>query len=368
VQAVCYLLFFLPLRQRLSFNQRVSNTWWELWCFVQETWHHIPFRITGDALRSNENAILIGNHNAGVDFTVGVSVLSRATGIGCGRMMTMMKFVLQFVPMVGFTHRLQGSLFLRRNWEQDQRAIAGKLKEMEQGDFPRPFWIGIYPEGTRITEHKREESLKFAASRNLPLLQNVLLPRTKGFTFLVKSLPTAMNCLYDTTIAYGGKEMYVEDIFMSGGYKTEGVHVHVQRIEFSSLPQPVADQPAKEWDAALDKWLLDRFVIKDKLLTHFKEHGYFPGDVPPSHLAPHHRFTLIWAAWSLSFSFFLLWWFSSPMLFVVTGGLALFAIYTALSTPTPILNATECEAQHQIRLKAKEARAAMKAGAGIKEH
>ncbi len=32
VQAVGYLLFFLPLRQRLAFNQRMSNTWYIRQC------------------------------------------------------------------------------------------------------------------------------------------------------------------------------------------------------------------------------------------------------------------------------------------------------------------------------------------------
>jgi hypothetical protein len=57
---------------------------------------------------------------------------------------------------------------------------------MEDGTFPRPFWVGIYPEGTRITPKKWKESITFAAEKGLPQLNNVLLPRTKGFVFVAK--------------------------------------------------------------------------------------------------------------------------------------------------------------------------------------
>ncbi len=172
VQAIVWCLVFLPSKQRLAINQWLSNTWWEIFCFILEVWGDIPFVIYGDAIRDNrENAIMIGNHCAGsLDFASGVCFTARAKGIGTGRMMTMMKSSLQFVPTVGWTHVLQGSLFLKRNWESDQKGLTRKLNSMEDGTFPRPFWVGLYPEGTRITPNKWKESIKFAESKGLPVL------------------------------------------------------------------------------------------------------------------------------------------------------------------------------------------------------
>lgn len=127
----------------------------------------------------------IGNHTSTLDFTNGVVLTTKVDGLGCGRMMTMMKQSLQLLPTVGWMHTLQGSrkivfraishatyttsgsLFLKRNWEVDHKALDQKLKDMATGTFPRPFWIGVYPEGTRITPSKKEASHKFAEKRGM---------------------------------------------------------------------------------------------------------------------------------------------------------------------------------------------------------
>ena len=112
---------------------------------------------------------------------------------------------------------------MKRDWEKDNVAISAKLKDMEEGRFPQPFWIGVYPEGTRITPEKMKLSQEYARGKGgtfpsllllllmtmmfsnfffcddvgchsshsgamfclgLPILEYVLIPRTKGFVFL----------------------------------------------------------------------------------------------------------------------------------------------------------------------------------------
>jgi lysophosphatidic acid acyltransferase/lysophosphatidylinositol acyltransferase len=41
-------------------------------------------------------------------------------------------------------------------------------------------------EGTRFTETKRLESMKFAQEKNVPVLKYHVLPRTKGFTLIMQ--------------------------------------------------------------------------------------------------------------------------------------------------------------------------------------
>jgi len=272
---LCVLAFvFLPPKIRLSVNQQLANVWWELFPFLLEGFGHIPIRFTGETLRDTEQAIMLGNHAAGMDFTSGVSVMHRAPKVGTGRLMTMMKKSLQWVPGLGFTHYLQGSLFLARNWEKDHAMISHKLLDMEKGSFPRPFWVGIYPEGTRITPEKKEASLKFAASRGLPQLHNVLLPRTKGFIFVVKSLPSCIDAVYDLTIAFEGSPVSFVHALRSGRFRTSCIHIHITRVSFASIP--------KENEKDLNDWLVNKFVEKDQLLGHYKEWGCFPGTYNPA--------------------------------------------------------------------------------------
>ncbi|CAG8823220.1 20753_t:CDS:2, partial [Dentiscutata erythropus] len=69
--------------------------------------------------------------------------------------------------------------------------------------YAAPIWIVNFVEGTRLTSRKLLESQKFARERGLPILRNLLLPRTKGFVACVRQLRNAhVQYVYDFTIAY----------------------------------------------------------------------------------------------------------------------------------------------------------------------
>lgn len=46
-------------------------------------------------------------------------------------------------------------------------------------NFPRPFWLALFPEGTRFTQAKLRAAQEYATSAGLPVPKNVLIPRTK---------------------------------------------------------------------------------------------------------------------------------------------------------------------------------------------
>lgn len=46
-------------------------------------------------------------------------------------------------------------------------------------DFPLPFWLALFVEGTRFTQAKLVAAQQYAASVGLPIPRNVLIPRTK---------------------------------------------------------------------------------------------------------------------------------------------------------------------------------------------
>lgn len=46
-------------------------------------------------------------------------------------------------------------------------------------DFPRPFWLALFVEGTRFTQAKLLAAQEYATSQGLPIPRNVLIPRTK---------------------------------------------------------------------------------------------------------------------------------------------------------------------------------------------
>jgi lysophosphatidic acid acyltransferase/lysophosphatidylinositol acyltransferase len=67
-------------------------------------------------------------------------------------------------------------------------------------DFPRPFWLALFVEGTRFTEAKLKAAQEYAASSELPIPRNVLIPRTKGFVSAVSNMRSFVPAIYDMTV------------------------------------------------------------------------------------------------------------------------------------------------------------------------
>ena len=294
LQLTALALVFLPLHTRLSLSQSAASLWWLLFPFSTEVWSSIPLLITGSLPHPSDTSLFIGNHAPGLDFPVGVSIASLPPSPGTGRVMTMLKRSLAFVPTIGFTHFLQGSLFLARAWERDEGQIRRKMEDMREGRFPRPFWIGVYPEGTRLTAEKRMESQAFSKERSLPVFEHVLFPRTKGFVYLLRQLRPILSSLLNATTSYTGGGLYLSHPLLHGRFTSHAIHVHLTRTDIAQLPDSEEEQ---------QRWLYSAFQEKDRLLQHFAEHGRFPHTGPHAPLwqppvSRYHRLTAVFVGWS----------------------------------------------------------------------
>jgi 1-acyl-sn-glycerol-3-phosphate acyltransferase len=269
---------FLSKHTRLYISQWLANQFWALFPFVTEVWSNTPFIFTGNGFDHSApqtaNCVLLGNHAPGMDFVTGITLSSLPFGPGCGRMMTMMKKSLECYPVIGWTHSLQGSLFLKRDWAKDEKHLTARLNELETNVYPWPYWMGVYPEGTRITPKKRIESQAFAKLRNLPILEHLLLPRTKGFLYLLKHVSTSLTHIYDATCAYLGSPLLPHHPFIYGRFICTGVHVHMTVTNVKDLTK--SDDPVIR-EKERETWLLQQWKRKDELLEDFNKSQHFPG-------------------------------------------------------------------------------------------
>lgn len=116
-------------------------------------------------------------------------------------------------------------------------------------------------------EEKCKRSQKFATENGFPVLDNVLLPKTKGFWACLDTLRGSLDAVYDLTIAYKNNcPNFLDNVF---GVDPSEVHIHIQRIPLSKIPE------SEDGAAA---WLLDAFERKDQLLTDFSACGHFPDE------------------------------------------------------------------------------------------
>ena len=240
-------------------------TWYFLGGLGIEKYGGSHYHFYGDKIPMRENAFLISNHLTLFDWAFLFPIAGRR-----GRLGTMKFFAkksITYVPGFGWGIYLLDHLLISRNWLADKSFIANTFAKLKERKLP--FWVISFLEGTRKTPKKLQESQAYAKKMDLPTLNNVLLPRTKGFVATVQSLRDEITAIYDVTYAYKGEKVPgLRDVAMG---RIPDLHFHIRRIPIDKLPTNEKD---------LTDWCMNVWVEKDDLLEHFKINGKFPNVRP----------------------------------------------------------------------------------------
>ncbi|KAG6861205.1 hypothetical protein C0995_002554 [Termitomyces sp. Mi166 len=267
----------LPTKFVLISNHQIYADWWYAWCLI---------------------------------YSIGTQEVHRYIYIT-------LKKSLQWIPIVGWMTdafkgmQLYGFIFLARSWASDRSQLASHLsalgKRAEEED--KPFCFLLYPEGTLVSPNTRPISKKFADKEGITDLNNLLLPRSTGLYYSLRSLaPRVPNLkLIDLTVVYPGippmgygQDYYtLRSIFMDG-VPPPVIHIHLKMFDVAT-GVPIGDltsnthisyessrQDAEifEEKKAFDVWLRELWQEKDDLITKFLQTGSFrldgmyPVDLP----------------------------------------------------------------------------------------
>lgn len=212
-----------------------------------------------------EPAMLLLNHTYEIDWLIGWVVCDRVQILGNAKVFV--KKMLKYAPILGWSWKMQEIVFLERNWERDRISLGEQLDRLAQ--YPVPYWLCLFPEGTRYTKEKHAESMKIARSKGLPELKYHLLPRTRGFVASIPHLKVTMPAVYDVTVAFNPKIGHEPTVFnMLNGRPVVG-YLLIRRI-------PIEEIPEDETKAA--EWLQTLYQHKDKCLDNFFKTGEFNPD------------------------------------------------------------------------------------------
>ncbi|KAL5566640.1 hypothetical protein UlMin_029804 [Ulmus minor] len=177
---------------------------------------------------------------------------------GClGTALAIMKKEVKFLPIIGWSMWFSDYVFLERSWAKDESTLKSGFRRLE--DFPMPFWLALFVEGTRFTKTKLEAAQQYAASRGLPVPRNVLIPRTKGFVSAVRHMRSFVPAIYDCTVAIP-KDTPSPTMLRIFRGQTSVVKVQIKRHMMQELPE-TGDGTAQ--------WCRDVFVTKDVLLEKY---------------------------------------------------------------------------------------------------
>ncbi|KAK2994797.1 hypothetical protein RJ640_021029 [Escallonia rubra] len=255
------LLRFFSIHYSRKATSFLFGLWLALWPFLFEKINKTKVIFSGETVPAKERVLLISNHRTEVDW---MYLWDLALRKGClGYIKYVLKSSLMKLPVFGWGFHVLEFISVERKWELDEPIMRQMLSTFTS--LRDPLWLAVFPEGTDYTEQKCTRSQKFAADNGLPILKNVLLPKTRGFHACLEILRGSLDAVYDVTIAYKHQcPFFLDNVF---GVDPSEVHIHVRRI-------PVEQIPASENETA--GWLVDRFRLKDQLLSDFASQGQFP--------------------------------------------------------------------------------------------
>lgn len=257
VQAVCFVLV-RPLSKNTyrRINRVVAELLWLELIWLVDWWAGVKIQIFTDRetfhLMGKEHALVISNHRSDIDWLVGWVLAQRS---GClGSTLAVMKKSSKFLPVLGWSMWFSEYLFLERSWAKDESTLKSGLLRLK--DYPLPFWLALFVEGTRFTQAKLLAAQEYANSTGLPAPRNTLIPRTKGFVSAVSHMRSFVPAIYDVTVAIP-KNSPAPTILRLFKGQSSVVHVRLERHLMKELP---------ETDDAVAQWCRDIFVAKDALL------------------------------------------------------------------------------------------------------
>ncbi|KAL6522443.1 1-acyl-sn-glycerol-3-phosphate acyltransferase 2 [Orobanche minor] len=257
VEAICFLLirpFSKNTYRRI--NREVAELLWLELVWLVDWWAGVKIELYTDSetfkLMGKEHALVICNHRSDIDWLVGWVLAQRS---GClGSSLAVMKKSSKFLPVIGWSMWFSEYLFLERSWAKDESTLKSGIQRLT--DFPLPFWLALFVEGTRFTQAKLLAAREYASSTGLPVPRNVLIPRTKGFVTAVSHMRSFVPAVYDMTVAIPKTSPAATMLRLFNG-QSSVVHVHLNRHLMKDLP---------ESEEAVAQWCKDAFVAKDKLL------------------------------------------------------------------------------------------------------
>ncbi|EPS62079.1 hypothetical protein M569_12713, partial [Genlisea aurea] len=260
---VALLLRLLSVHYSRKFVSSLFGLWLGLWPVLFEKINKTRVIFSGDRIPVEKRVLVMSNHRTEVDW---MYLWNLALRKGClGHIKYVLKSSLMKLPLFGWGFHVLEFIPVARKWEVDESTMTRILSTF--ADRRDPLWLVVFPEGTDYTDQKCLRSQSFAKENGLPVLKNVLLPKSRGFYCCLKNLRGSLDAVYDVTIAYKHRcPSFMDNVF---GVDPSEVHMHVRRIPLDGIPSP---------EGEVSSWLTREFLSKDQLLNDFAVEGRFPSD------------------------------------------------------------------------------------------
>eukprot|EP00043_Microstomoeca_roanoka_P013761 m.135279 g.135279 ORF g.135279 m.135279 type:complete len:438 (-) comp15844_c3_seq2:86-1399(-) len=247
-------------------NAQIAVLFWLQLVWLAEWWANIDMDIFADdesiaESLLHDHKVILGNHRSDIDWLLGWVVAQKFGSLEGTK--ALMKASLLRLPGLGLSWWLSDFIFLSRNFERDRKHLNKSATSLQ--NYPVPLCFMIYAEGTRLTPDKLEQSQQFCRERNLPVLKNVMCPRTKGWVLVMQELRHVVDSVITLTLAFPDVEPGLFTLLSGTSFR---VHVYMERF-------PITQVPGDE--TASSDWCMQAYQRMDEQLEYHNKHGVFPG-------------------------------------------------------------------------------------------
>jgi hypothetical protein len=207
--------------------------------------------------------VVISNHMSSIDFLFSMVYLKN---LNINKINYVFKKEFIYMPAVGFITYLNTDIKLNRNWDKDKHTIGKQIDNIKPTKEKQI--IIIFPEGTRITPTKLKEAQEFSIKNNLPIYNNLLVPKVKGIWAIINHLKQTnrLGKLIDLSLIAPkclGNSIYMSDLKNLNIGPIYGMcrELNLDNIEYQNID-------------VFKNWLFKNWMIKDNLIGNYSKFTY----------------------------------------------------------------------------------------------
>jgi lysocardiolipin and lysophospholipid acyltransferase len=208
----------------------------------------------------NKINIITCNHLCTIDWEFIIGLLNE---LHINKYIIVGKIQLVYFPGFGFSYLFGNNIKLERNWELDKDSIDRQLNSIDEGI------LFIFPEGTRFSIDKHKDAVLFSQNNNLPVYNNLLVPKSKGLWTICNKLKNInkLGAINDITII-------MDNFRKQNAYSSDLIKKPIGKIFMFNrqifLPHDITD------NTVFKNWLLHIWTEKDIIIDNYKNIDFVP--------------------------------------------------------------------------------------------
>lgn len=233
----------------------------------------------------DDRTLVLANHQSTADVPLLMACFNTRKNV-LPNLMWIMDSLFKYTNF-GIVSVLHQDFFIKSGKQKRDQSVQDLVRHLLESYIPRcRKWMVLFPEGGFLRK-RRAVSQKYAQKNNLPILNNVTLPRIGALQAIINTVgpgrPSNNNSIIEESTNTSQKLAWILDITIA---YPNGEPLDLKTIIFGHKAPckttffyrlyPCKDVPQE--NEAMSKWLFDRFEEKERMLETFYKTGRFPVD------------------------------------------------------------------------------------------